>query len=166
MTLTLFAVLAIAHAQELALGALRGPIAREYPEVRFITAEALDRALRGPAPGRPRLVDARTPAEFSVSHLRGAIRLDPDRPDVGALGDDHARPVVVYCSVGYRSAAIARVLMRAGFRAVANLEQGIFGWANRDLPVYRQNVRVRDVHPFDDTWGRMLRADLRTRTPR
>jgi rhodanese-related sulfurtransferase len=159
-------VASIAFGDTLSLAGLRALIAREFPDVPFITAEALERALRGEVATRPRLVDARTEAEFAVSHLQHAVRVDPDHPNLTALGDDKARPVVVYCSVGYRSAAIGRALMRAGFTRVTNLEEGIFGWANRGLPVYRDGRVVHDVHPYDDTWGRLLREDLRTRVPR
>ena len=68
--------------------------------------------------------------------------------------------------MGYRSALIASRLGHAGYRNVRNLEGGIFAWANRGLPVVRGDRVVHDVHPYDDTWGRMLRAELRSRTPR
>lgn len=152
--------------QDASLASLRTVIAREYPEVPWITPDELARALRGPTAGHPRLLDARTDAEFAVSHLDGATRIDPDRPNVPALGANRTRPVVVYCAVGYRSAVVTRALLRAGFTNAKNLEGGIFAWANHGRPVHRGGRVVRDVHPFDDTWGRMLRAELRTRTPR
>lgn len=154
----------LAFGQDVTLASLRPAIAREHPDVAWITVDELVRALRGAR--RPRLLDARTAAEYQVSHLADAARIDPDHPDLRSLGADRASPIVVYCSVGYRSAVVAESLQRAGFRDVKNLEGGIFAWANRGLPVVRAGRRVRDVHPYDATWGRLLRADYRTSTAR
>ena len=115
------------------------------------------------------LLDARGPDEYAVSHLPGARRVDPDA-DAAALGSaladvDRRRPVVVYCSVGARSAAVARRLRKAGFERVENLRGSIFRWANEGRPVVRDGEVVGEVHPFDAVWGRLLdpehRADVR-----
>ncbi|MBW2188974.1 MAG: rhodanese-like domain-containing protein [Deltaproteobacteria bacterium] len=52
----------------------------------------------------------RTEAEFEVSHLQGARRVDPDDPKIESLQIAPDATVVVYCSVGYRSAAIIKQL--------------------------------------------------------
>ena len=57
------------------------------------------------------LLDTRAPEEFGGSHLSGATLLDFDRfrpRDVAHLPKDE--PVVVYCSVGYRSERIGEKL--------------------------------------------------------
>lgn len=153
-------------AEDLSFEAVRAAIAREFPEVPFVTASTLATELSGRSSRRPLLLDARTAEEFAVSQLRGARRIDPDRPDLRLAGSDRERPIVVYCSVGYRSARVARALLRAGYHHVRNLEGGIFAWANAGRPVYRGDRPVRDVHPYDAEWGRLLRAELRTRAPR
>jgi rhodanese-related sulfurtransferase len=134
---------------------LRPIIAARFPAVRWIEAPRLRRWL---AEERPVvLLDARRPDEFAVSHLAGAARIDPDAPDLDALsGVDRAATVVVYCSVGWRSASVARVLADAGFGDVYNLEGGLFDWANAGLPFEGERV-----HPYDEVWGRFLRPRLR-----
>jgi rhodanese-related sulfurtransferase len=68
------------------------------------------------------LVDVRSPSEFSTGHLPGARNIP-----VGELGrranelGDRARPVILYCASGARSAAAASTLRRAGFAQVHNL---------------------------------------------
>jgi rhodanese-related sulfurtransferase len=141
-----------AHAQDPA--SLRGAIAARYPRVRWVDAPTLVRWMERPLV----LLDARTAAEFEVSHLHGARRIDPDRPDVSARYP--AVPIVVYCSVGWRSAAVANALIQAGHAEVYNLEGGIFGWANRGRALYRGERRVRVVHPYDALWGRFLDRSL------
>lgn len=109
------------------------------------------------------VLDAREPDEYEVSHLLGAHRVDPDAGDVkGELPDGTPQDarIVVYCSVGYRSAAVARRLEKAGYEHVFNLEGGIFQWANEGRPVYRDGEPVERVHPYDATWGRLLDARL------
>lgn len=139
----------------------RAAIAARYPDVSFVTTERLAGWLDGGE--EVVLLDARTPAEHRVSHLRGARRIDPDDPDLDALDAPRDARVVVYCSVGWRSGGIADRLQDAGWREVYNLEGGIFAWANEGRPVYRDGRRVREVHPYDDTWGRMLDESLHAR---
>ena len=114
----------------------------------------------------PVLLDARAPAEYAVSHLPGARRVDPDASvqDLAAvLADvDRQRPVVVYCSVGVRSAGVARRLREAGFARVENLEGSVFAWANEGRPlVTASGAPAETVHPYDAVWGRLLRPERR-----
>lgn len=69
-----------------------------------------------------RLIDVRTPAEFSGGHLDGATNVPVDELEarLASLGSKEQR-LVVYCRSGVRSARAARVLERAGFRSVFDL---------------------------------------------
>lgn len=76
------------------------------------------------------IVDVRESAEFSgpLGHLRGA-RLVPLGELPQRLDElDRARPVVVVCRSGTRSAQAALLLGKAGFGAVANLGGGMLRW--------------------------------------
>ncbi len=135
-----------------------------FADVPAVTTGALAERLDQGAP--PVLLDARTSAEFAVSHLPGARHV---RPDAGvqelaaALADvDRQRPVVVYCSVGVRSAGVARRLREAGFAQVENLEGSVFQWANEGRPLVTAGGEpARVVHPYDAVWGRLLRPERR-----
>ena len=107
------------------------------------------------------LLDARADEEYAVSHLGGA-RFAPDESEALRVLDGVAkdRRIVVYCSVGYRSSDMAQKLGAHGFSNVHNLEGSIFEWANGGYPLYRGEQRVREVHPFDTHWGRLLTRDL------
>lgn len=129
-------------------------------DVPQVTTAALARRLAAPDP--PTLLDARAPAEYAVSHLPGARHLPPDTEEFAALADlPRETPLVTYCSVGYRSAAMARRLRAAGFTHVENLEGSIFAWANEGRPVFRAGTEVHEVHPYDALWGRLLTPELR-----
>lgn len=76
----------------------------------------------------PQLLDVRTPAEFALFHIPGAV----NRPDALAvpaagLGLDPDRPVVVICLTGHRSPFVAKKLADQGL-AASNLTWGMFGW--------------------------------------
>jgi phage shock protein E len=69
------------------------------------------------------LVDVRSSSEYRSGHIEGAVNIPvqelPTR--VGELGRDKARPIVLYCQSGSRSAHAKRLLEQAGFAKVGNL---------------------------------------------
>ncbi|MEM7355638.1 MAG: rhodanese-like domain-containing protein [Acidobacteriota bacterium] len=132
----------------------------EFPEVEQVSVERLSSWLDSDEPP-PLLLDVREDAEFRVSHLPGAIRIDPDvRKPKLPEGIDMETPIVAYCSVGYRSSALVERLRRQGYTRVMNLEGSIFEWANEGYEVVRDEVEVLEVHPYDETWGRWLAPEL------
>jgi rhodanese-related sulfurtransferase len=140
---------------------LRRLISMRFPGLDWLGTADLAEWLANESAPAPTLLDAREEAEYVVSHIEGAVRIDPDAKgtDLPTLESD--APVVVYCSVGYRSGAIARRLEKSGHTRVFNLTGGIFAWANEGRPVYRGQERVEEVHPFDSTWSRYLDPALR-----
>jgi len=151
--------------QNLSWSALKQTIRTTYPDVAVITTDSLASWL-AQADSAPLLLDVRTEAEYTVSHLHDARRLDPDTTDFALLDDlDPATPIVTYCSVGYRSAEMARQLHARGFIKVVNLEGSIFEWANEGRPVYRDGRVVHQVHPYDAVWGRLLKKELHAYLP-
>lgn len=64
------------------------------------------------------LLDVRTPQEFAVGHVLGAVNIPVDelRSRLGEL--PHDREVVVYCQVGQRGYLATRILRQAGFQAM------------------------------------------------
>jgi rhodanese-related sulfurtransferase len=142
---------------------LKARIRSEFPEVEHISTDELKTQLDWPG---PILLDVRTEEEYAVSHLPGAVRVEPgdELPDrLKTL--DHQAPVVAYCSVGYRSSRLVALLEKEGFRNVKNLEGSIFEWANKGYPLERDERRVLEVHPYDETWGRLLDPSLHAYRP-
>ena len=141
-------------------GAVKARIRKEFPAVPQIGTRELAARLESE---KPLLLDVRAQAEFDVSHLAGARRVEPGAtPDLRIAKDT---PIVTYCSVGYRSSAVAQRLREAGYTRVQNLEGSIFQWANEGRPLVRDGKPATLVHPYDSKWGRLLdkqrRADVK-----
>ncbi len=103
------------------------------------------------------LLDAREWNEFEVSHIEGAafvgfknLDLDP----VKKLPKD--KPIVVYCSVGYRSEKVTEKLNALGYTNVSNFVGGIFDWKNKGNEVVDPNGTTEKVHGFNKNWSKWL----------
>lgn len=146
--------------------AVKRLIRERFPEVPQVSTAELSEWLNTPGSVRPLLLDARTKEEWGVSHLLGALlAASEDQALAGLQGVEKDRLIVVYCSVGYRSAALAQQLISRGFTKVYNLEGSIFAWANEGRPVFRGEREVRQVHPYNKVWGQLLNRDLWAATP-
>lgn len=83
------------------------------------------------------LVDARSPAEYAVSHIEGAVNVPHDAPESGldALPADRDALVVVYCKTGKRAAALRDSLAAMGYRDVRVLAAARIHWFD-DMAVF------------------------------
>lgn len=165
---SLFCLLAVhtGCSDDLTWRAVEHMIATDFPNVPSISTDSLAEHLSDEAAPRLVLLDARSPEEYAVSHLPGARRVDPYTDAYPALDTlAPSTPIVVYCSVGYRSAGVVQTLRKQGFTNVANLEGSLFRWANEGRPVYRGNRAVTAVHPYDTSWGQLLADSLHAFQP-
>jgi rhodanese-related sulfurtransferase len=137
---------------------LQRRIAARFPEVKWISTQDLGRWQDDSGQPQPLILDARTQPEFAVSHLRGAILIDPYRPSLRPLrGARPSEAIVVYSSAGYRGARVASWLKRAGYTSVVNLSGGLFKWGNEGRPMLQgENRPTSLVHPYDRRWGMLL----------
>lgn len=81
------------------------------------------------------LLDVRTSGEYLQVRLEGArlIPIDQLLRRIGELPKD--RPILVYCTVGARSAQVLKYLAGQGYPEVYNLYGGLSAWQLRGLPV-------------------------------
>jgi rhodanese-related sulfurtransferase len=132
-------------------------VRERFPSVPQLSTEQLANWLADSNRTPPLLIDVREPKEFAVSQLRHATNLT-SAAAIRQAAPAKAQPVVLYCSVGYRSSAIAAQLIKTGYTQVWNLEGSIFAWANEQRPVFRRAEPVHEVHPYDPKWGALLDA--------
>jgi rhodanese-related sulfurtransferase len=149
----------------IAFDAMRRIIEYKFPIGRWVQGAELVRWRTDPDVA-PVVLDARTQVEYAVSHLEGALQIDPYKPSLRPLrGYSKDTTIVVYSSVGYRGARVADFLVRQGYTEVYNLEGGQFLWANQGRPVFRQDRPTAEVHPYNPTWGLLLESQYRIQAP-
>lgn len=153
--------------QAIAFNLLKRFIRIKFPRAQQITTVEFAQALTNVAQSQLLILDARSEAEYAVSHLVEARRLDETTdlaivPALQSVSKDSQ--IVVYCSVGYRSAKVAQQLTKAGFQDVSNLEGGLFQWANerRTANLTHSGTLVQAgqpthlVHPYSAVWKLLL----------
>jgi len=161
--LMIIAFLSVPASGQTPLADIHTKITMDYPELSHIKGDDLYmRILSGDS--NLVILDTRPEREFNVSHIPGALQIDPNMnaDDFAAVyssvltGND----VVLYCSVGRRSSQFGeRVKTRAreaGAAKVMNLEGGIFGWHNDGHPLENENGGTVYVHPYNFFWGRLI----------
>lgn len=108
------------------------------------------------------VLDTRTKAEFEVSHLPGArlvtfgawqLIAGPTVPR--DLPRD--RPIVVYCTIGWRSGKTVEALRARGYAGAVNLYGGIIQWHNEGGALVDADGRVtKRVHPYAPRYARFI----------
>ena len=94
-------------------------------------------------PASVRLLDVRTPGEYSTAHIAGSYNVPVDvlaehAAEIGALD----MPVVLICQSGQRAARADAVLRTSGLRQLHILDGGMGAWLDARLPVNRGAQRM------------------------
>lgn len=135
---------------------LKGFIRCRFPRVPRLTTIEFAQKLKNPKEFHPLVLDARSEEEYAFSHLIDARRIDINVTIKQALQEPTHQAIVVYCSVGYRSAKAVHQLQQAGFNQIFNLEGGLFQWANEQRPMFHSGQPTRRVHPYNAVWGLLI----------
>ena len=102
-------------------------LAGEVVDVTFEQAKAL---LEKKEPVR--IIDLRTPGEFSRGKIPGAVNVDVYDPDfksiIAAMAKEGNTPWLVYCRTGNRSKQVLPVLQKHHTGMVYHLFEGIRSW--------------------------------------
>jgi sulfur-carrier protein adenylyltransferase/sulfurtransferase len=90
--------------------------------------------------GEPVVVDVREQDEWDEGHIPGAVHVPRGHLEsrIERLAPDPARPVVIYCSAGNRSAFAAKTLADLGYEDVVSLAGGFTDWKRNGFPVQLQ----------------------------
>ncbi len=110
---------------------LLAQVKAEIAEIRPADASAL---LDGVEP--PLLIDVREQDEWDEGHIPGAVHIPRGNLEsrVEKIATDRARPVVVYCAGGSRSAFAAKTLEELGYEDVLSLRGGFTDWKRNGFP--------------------------------
>lgn len=100
------------------------------------------------------ILDVREQAEYEVSHLSGAKRFTPE---VLRNIEPHTK-ILMYCTVGVRSANLAKELQTQGFLNVYNIDLGIVNWKNQGFEVVDNKEQLTEkVHVYKGVFGLWLK---------
>lgn len=91
---------------------------------RDVDSEGAQRAIDNGA----QVIDVRTPGEFQLAHIPGAINVPLDELEGRAGAWDKDATYVIYCQTGARSATAVGILGRLGFDNIVHLTQGLSVW--------------------------------------
>ena len=138
---------------------LRQAVGLKFRDVRQVSPSELVAWMQDPNRPPPLLVDARPPDRVAVSHIEGAVAIDPASPDLTALARvSQETPIVVYDGPGVVGAAMAKGLSDAGFTRVSNLEGGLFRWVNEGHPLVNDKGPATRVLAAGWAWSRLLKS--------
>ncbi len=86
------------------------------------------------------ILDIRTAADFKSSHIKGAknVPLSDFASSVDGLSGDRGEPVLIYCNSGNTVTRAIKLLKKAGFEKVNNLEGGIAAWKEANMPLSKK----------------------------
>ncbi len=95
------------------------------------------------------IVDIRKKSERKISVLPHSIT----KRELDAVIEDHkGSPIVLYCTIGYRSGKLARSLQKQGVD-VYNLQGGILAWVHAGGFVVRDDEPTHQVHVYGNKWN-------------
>jgi sodium/bile acid cotransporter 7 len=126
---------------------MTGETREEFPAVPQIDVDSF---LKMRAAGGVVLVDVRGADERAISGIPGAIA----REEFEQHKAEYARrPIVAYCTIGYRSSRYVETLRAEGLDA-SNLEGSILAWVQAGQPVVDPDGQpTRRVHTFGKKWS-------------
>lgn len=74
------------------------------------------------------VIDVRTPGEYQLGRIAGAINVPLDQLEAKASTWDRNATYVVYCATGERSTTAVEIMRGLGFTSIRHLAAGIIAW--------------------------------------
>jgi rhodanese-related sulfurtransferase len=80
------------------------------------------------------LIDVRTPQEYMMEHVRGALLAPMAFFEPAHLPGEQDKRIVFHCGSGIRSKMVAAAYLHSGARRAAHMEGGFMAWKQARLP--------------------------------
>lgn len=86
------------------------------------------------------ILDIRTEADYKSGHINGAknVPLNNFATSISGLSSSKNEPVLLYCNSGNTVTRAIKMLKKAGFEQVNNLEGGIAAWKEANMPLTKK----------------------------
>lgn len=111
-----------------------------------IAAELQKDGLRGndqglmPDDGSNVVLDIRSPREYSIRHIAGAVNIPLTRLRDNLADVPRGRRIFLHCAGGYRSSIAASLLAQQGISQVTEMTGGLAAWEAAQLPVVTETA--------------------------
>lgn len=104
------------------------------------------------------ILDTREKEEYDISHIPNAEFVGYKNLDWEKLSNlEKDQPIVLYCSVGYRSEKIGKKLKKAGFKKVYNLYGSLFEWVNDGYELEdKEGHSTKKIHTYNQKWSKWV----------
>ncbi|QFU10055.1 putative adenylyltransferase/sulfurtransferase MoeZ [Rhodobacteraceae bacterium THAF1] len=80
------------------------------------------------------VIDVRSPQEFAVEHIEGAMLMPMPFFRADHLPTQDGKRIVLHCGSGLRSERMAKIASEAGIDPIAHLEGGFTAWKEAKKP--------------------------------
>ena len=86
------------------------------------------------------IIDIRSVAEYKNGHIKGAknIPLNEFASGIDSFSKFKDKPVLIYCNSGNTATRAIKLLKKAGFEKINNLEGGIAAWKEANMPLSKK----------------------------
>jgi rhodanese-related sulfurtransferase len=116
---------------------------------------------------KPQIIDVRTPEEYEMNHIRGAVSVNLKEEGYlkSIAGFDANKPVFIYAIQNYRSGLLATELRQKGYKEVYELKSGIASWIGAGYPYYssvKNGVSLADYKKIVSS-KKLVLVDIGTR---
>ncbi len=86
------------------------------------------------------IIDIRAVVEYNNGHIKGAknIPLSEFASGIDGYAKFKDKPVLIYCNSGNTTTRAIKLLKKAGFAKINNLEGGIAAWKEANMPLSKK----------------------------
>jgi rhodanese-related sulfurtransferase len=86
------------------------------------------------------VIDIRPVAEYKNGHIKGAknIPLNEFASGIDGYSKFKDKPVLIYCNSGNTTTRAIKLLKKAGFEKINNLQGGIAAWKEANMPLSKK----------------------------
>lgn len=115
----------------------------------------------------PQIIDVRTPEEFAINHINGAINIDLRTANYSdeLKRFDKSKPVFIYAIQNYRPGLLAKELREKGYAKVYELKSGIANWIGSGYPYYSSIKNVVSLQEYKNiiAGNKLVLVDIGTK---
>ena len=86
------------------------------------------------------IIDVRPAADYKKGHIKGAknVQLSDFTSSIQTYSSYKNKPVLLYCNSGNSTKRAVKLLKKAGFEKINDLEGGILAWKEANMPLSKK----------------------------